>query len=382
MRNENKRLMVIITDRLSTIFKKGELTERYYNPGNLFDEVHILMLNDDAVNPEDIQIMAGSAKLYLYNLPAGNEFFIKSLGWQYFLTEKWIQKGLGIARDIDPHLIRVYDNFLQGYLAKRIKDALGVNYIVSLHGVWDKDGMVGITRKIIRAFRKKLEVTALKGASAVIAVYEPIVRYAKKHGGQNVQLIYNVIAGDKISKKGTYEIKNHLKLITINRQLKEKNPENIIRAVKDLDCRYLIVGDGEYHDYLMQVAKENGCEDKVEFVRGILNTELCAMLKDFDMMVSHCDYWGMSKTVIEASHAGLPIIINKHPIEPIPEFKGDWIYLCDNTPEAYKEAIMKFSDDIGLRRKYGNAAYDHAMKYYNASEMEAQVLEIYKTFMK
>ncbi|MDD4564896.1 MAG: glycosyltransferase [Eubacteriales bacterium] len=382
MNKVKKRLMVIITDRLSTIVKKGEMTERYYNPGNLFDEVHILMLNNDVVDPADVKIMAGTADLFIYNLPAGNEFFVKSFGWQRPLIEGWVNEGIDIAREINPHLIRVYDNFIQGYLAKRIKDELGVNYIISLHGVWDKDGLIGIPRKIMRAFRKKLEITALKDASAVIAVYEPIVRYAKKYGGKNVHLIYNVIAGDKISKKKDYEIKDRLRLITVNRQLKEKNPENIIRAIKDIDCYYLIVGDGEYHDYLIQVARECGCENKVEFSKGIPNSELCSMLKDFDMMVSHCDYWGMSKTIIEAAHAGLPIIINKHPIEPIPEYKGNWILLCDNTPEAYEEAILKLAEDIELRKRYGEAAYDHAMNNYNSNVMEARVVEIYKEFMK
>jgi glycosyltransferase involved in cell wall biosynthesis len=121
-------------------------------------------------------------------------------------------------------------------------------------------------------------------------------------------------------------------LITINRQLKEKNPENIIRAIRDIDCRYLIVGDGAYHDYLKTVAEEAGCADKVEFVKAIPNAKLCKMLKDFDLMVSHCDYWGISKTVIEAALCGLPVIINHHSIEPIPDYEGDWVRLCDNSP--------------------------------------------------
>lgn len=40
-------LLVIISDRLSHIIKKGELIDRYYNPGDLFKHVHILMTNSD-----------------------------------------------------------------------------------------------------------------------------------------------------------------------------------------------------------------------------------------------------------------------------------------------------------------------------------------------
>ena len=54
------RLMVLIPDRLSDLVSKGEITERYYNPGNLFDEVHIVMTNDDKPDPVALQKMVGA----------------------------------------------------------------------------------------------------------------------------------------------------------------------------------------------------------------------------------------------------------------------------------------------------------------------------------
>ena len=70
-------LLVIIPDALSGLVNKGEITPRYYNPGNLFDEVHILMTNDDQVKPEDMQRTVGEARLYLHNLPEDRKQFIK-----------------------------------------------------------------------------------------------------------------------------------------------------------------------------------------------------------------------------------------------------------------------------------------------------------------
>ena len=34
------RLLVVIPDHLSDIVAKGEIQPRYYNPGEVFDEVH------------------------------------------------------------------------------------------------------------------------------------------------------------------------------------------------------------------------------------------------------------------------------------------------------------------------------------------------------
>src|SRR5580704_18008108 len=44
---ELERLFVIVPDRLSALVSKGEVTQRYYNPGNLFRVVHLFMTNDD-----------------------------------------------------------------------------------------------------------------------------------------------------------------------------------------------------------------------------------------------------------------------------------------------------------------------------------------------
>jgi hypothetical protein len=64
-----KRLLVIVPDRLSDIAGKGEVQPAYYNPGELFDEVHILMTNDDRPPIEPLQYMVGRAKLFVHNSP-------------------------------------------------------------------------------------------------------------------------------------------------------------------------------------------------------------------------------------------------------------------------------------------------------------------------
>ena len=72
-------LLVIVPDRISAIVEKGEYQPRYYNPGNLFDEVHILMTNDDRVDPADVQRTVGDARLYLHNLPEDREHFTRGI---------------------------------------------------------------------------------------------------------------------------------------------------------------------------------------------------------------------------------------------------------------------------------------------------------------
>lgn len=373
-----RRLLVIIPDRLTVLVEKGEITARYYNPGDLFDEVHLLLTNDDRPDPATVQKTVGRARLFLHNLPAGHGLFFRTLGWQPRLLRGWLRRGLVLAREIRPDLVRTHNNFLEGYLARTIKEALRVPFVTSLHGVWDRDELDSFPRRLRSAFRRKLERACLEAADSVIAVYKPIVRYAKQFGARDVHLIYNIVAGWDIAAKPVYGLHRPPRLITINRQRKEKDPSNIIRAIRDIDCEYILVGDGPYHEQLMALAEAEGCGAKVRFIRAMPNGQLCNLLQDCDLMLSHCDYWGISKTLLEGALAGLPIVVNEHPIEPIPDYEGDWLTLCDNSVEGYRAAIRKLLDDDALRQGMGEAARQHAQEHFAPSSMEGKVVAIYQ----
>jgi len=371
-----ERLVVIVADRLSELVSKGELVERYYNPGNLFREVHLIMTNDDHPEPREIQKTAGGAVLHIHNLPAPS--LKETLGWQPFMLEKWVASGRNLIGKVAPNLIRTHNNFLEGYLACRVKKALAIPYIVSLHGVWDRDCLSGFMDRFRRFFRVKLERESLAHADGVIAVYAPILRYAREYGARKVELIYNAVSGCHIRKKESYRLASPPRLLTINRQVREKNPEQIIRAAAALGCCYTLVGDGELHEHLREVARQAGCAGRVEFIRSMSNEKLCAMLGEFDIMVSHCDYLGISKTLIEAALAGLPVVINRQPFSHVPDLEGEWVTLCENTPEGYGGALRELLDSEEKRRDAGLKAHCHAHALFDPAAMEEKVVALYR----
>lgn len=374
-----ERLMVIIPDRLSDILRKGEVTPRYYNPGELFGEVHIVLMNDDRPDPAAVQPMVGAAKLHLHNLIASQgKFLLRTLGWQLPLIEPLLRRAVALAREIRPQLVRTHNNFLEGAVAQRLKRELGIPYIVSLHGVWDVDDRTTAMGRTLAVFREKLERIALADADAVIAVYSPIVRYARDYGARRVELIYNIVAGAAVAVKTSYALNRPPRVITINRQLAEKNPSNIIRAVAELDCTYTLVGTGPLHEQLIALAAELGYGDRVRFIPSMPNAELCASLGEYDLMVSHCDYWGMSKTMIEGALAGLPIVINRHPQIAIGEYEGDWLVECENSPAGYKTAISALLADKSLRAALGQRARHVAHTRFDPAIMEEKTVRLYR----
>jgi glycosyltransferase involved in cell wall biosynthesis len=375
------KLLVIIPDKLSALVCKGEITPRYYNPGNLFREVHILMTNADRPDPADLQTTVGTAKLILHNLPKPS--FIRTLGWQPPLIRDWVNRGLRLIGDIGPGLIRTHNNFLEGYLASRAKVARHIPYVVSLHGVWDRDNLRTPFERICRRLTQNYERIVLANADEVIAVYSSILRYARKYGARNPQLVYNVVAGDAIFRRRNYDCRDgEARLLTINRQLPEKNPENILRAIRDIPCRYILLGDGEYHPRLRRLATELGIQERVEFIKAMPNARVCTLLPTVDICVSHCDYFGMSKTIVEAALAGLPIVLNRHPVEPIPEYDGDWLCLCQNSPEGYRTALLKLLASAEARRQLGEKAWRHAKTTFDPAVMEGKTVALYRQAME
>lgn len=58
-----QRLMVMVPDRITDILVKGEYQPNYYNPGELFDDVHLLTTTDDRPDLTLLQRTVGRARL-------------------------------------------------------------------------------------------------------------------------------------------------------------------------------------------------------------------------------------------------------------------------------------------------------------------------------
>lgn len=374
-----KRLLVIVNYPVSAILNKGEYPPGYYNPGDVFDEIHILTTVSDSVDVEKMQFTGGKARVFFYSVPAPS--MKSSLGWQPFLLRTWVNRCLSLVKGISPNLVRVHNSFIQGYLAYEIKKELHIPYVMSLHGVWDRDDLGTFTQRFIHIFRKKFEKISLRNSDAVIAVYSPIVRYAKEYGARNIQVIYNAVGAQNIPRKKSYTLSVPPKLITINRMNREKNPENIVRAVKDIDCEYYLVGDGPYRQKIQDLVNELGMEEKVKFVKSMPNHELLNMLIECDVLVSHCDYWGISKSLIESALLGIPVVINDLPAEANGDLQGGWVFLCQNTPDDYRRAIRELLSDQEKRQSLGITANRHASENFDPKLLVEKVATIYRGLM-
>ncbi len=378
-------LLVIIPDFISEILSKGEYPDRYYNPGNLFDEVHILMTNNDRPEVAEVQKTAGNAKLYLHNLPYGRKLFLRSIGYRPQFLRPWAIQAVELARQIQPALIRCHGAHLNAYIASQIKQTLGIPYIISLHTNPDESIRVECTGWIKRLYYRSLETverTVLKQADIVLPVYEPIIPYLRRMGVKRYEVSYNALNLSGLSKKKYYSLHNLVRVISVGRQLKEKNPENIIRALCKLTMVHLtLVGDGPYHDYLKSLARKCEVDNRITFHRAIPNEDLCRQLPNHDIFAVHTEYWELSKSVLEPLLTGLPVVINRRLGQPVPELRGDFVSMVENSVDGYYHALKRLIEDDNLREQLGRRAYAHANEHWAPAKTEANFAEVYERIM-
>ncbi len=405
------KLLVIIPDSLSSLIQKGEITDRYYNPGNLFDEVHILTCNDDKPDSHELQKTVGTARLFLHNLPEEERFLIHNTRWfkpwllepwakpflylvkeyQFKLLNDWAQPGIELAREIKPDLIRCHGNDTNAYLAGRIKLELGIPYVVSLHTNPDVDPRRrplppygSWWEQLYSTIFDAIEIQGLIHADRVLPVYQSIIPYLERAGCSNYEIAYNVLPGENLIRKEDYALHHPVRVISVGRHYVHKNPENIIRAVGDLPNVHLtLVGDGPYQERLQALVSECGLEDRVVIIPAIPNSKLCSMLHEYDVFAVHVEAFGISKTVLEALLVGMPVITNlREGIGgQVPELDGDFVMRVNDTSDGYARAIRKLVEDDALRESQGRKAYARAQENWASAKTEMKYVEIYKQVM-
>src|SRR5215831_19214943 len=251
--NDMTRLLVCVPDRITDILVKGEYQPNYYNPGEVFDEVHILMTNDDRPDLRALQRTVGRAKLHTHNWPDDLTLPAMKNAWLApFRLRSWAKGGVEIARKIAPDLIRCHGADWNTYLASRVKAELGIPYLVSLHINPDvnpvrriKDGELTREQRRHNAFYDHMERVALRNAALVMPVYKPILPYLARLGVKRVEVCYNVLNGRHLRQKRDYQLHQPARIISVGRIFDDKDPTHIIEAVAGLGNSHLtIVGDG------------------------------------------------------------------------------------------------------------------------------------------
>ncbi len=368
------KICVLPNDALISYYNKGEIKAGYYNPKNMFDEVHVLSLFDEEVEEQKVQLMAGVAKLKIHKLGKANLSNYKSF-------EENVTKIIG---EIKPDIIRSYNPLVQGWLATKVSKKLEIPLIISLHTNYEqqrsflkKEYKYFHFLKMTYAFQK-IEKFVLQNADAVICVYEFIVPYAKKMGARNVQVIYNRVDLHTFSPHSEKEfVSSRPTILSVGRLIEQKDHRYLIEAIKELDVNLLLIGDGPNYESLVQLINSLGVADKVKIIKRIPHEKLNGYYVASEIYAQPMKFLdGIPMPVLEAMASGLPIVMSKHDTSYF-EIIDSAVAYVENDKKSFANAFNKILSNPEYKEELQKKSLE-TVKKISGELMEQKEYELYQ----
>jgi glycosyltransferase involved in cell wall biosynthesis len=333
------KLIVFPGDPLMRYFHKGEVKERYWNPENIFDEVHAISLCDEDIEPDKVQSFAGDARFFIHPVGRPNP--------SNFLAVR--KRALHYARSVQPDLIKGHGALAMGYYAAYCGRELRVPSVVALHSDYSiirtlrAAGISGLPRSLYQtAYRLTgMEHFALRTATAVTCAYEFPARHARWAGSPRIEVIYNRVDTNRF-KPTDKKPSEPLKVLTVGNHIPGKEPSAIIGAVADLPVELTVIGKGPLTPKLRELSRRQGTEHRVHFVDAVANADIHDEYQRHDIFCISIRYPGVCIPVLEAMASGLPVLTNKPLWEKAPEVVGEQAVIVDNNKEGFARGLQKF----------------------------------------
>jgi len=233
----------------------------------------------------------------------------------------------------------------------KLKSKYKLPYIISLRGS-DVPFYNKRFEKLDKLIFKRLSKKIWKKSKATITNSGGLRELALKSSPkQKIDIIYNGVDIGKFKPLKTKKKNKKIVLISTGRLIKRKGYQYLIPAIRNLDIKLQLIGDGNLTTELKQLVKQNKID--VEFLGKKNHKEIIKYLQKADVFVLPSLNEGMSNSILEAMACGLPIITtdtggSKELI------KGNGFIVKKNNISELKDAMQKFIDNSKLIKQMGN----------------------------
>lgn len=300
------KLCIFPNDPLISYFKKGEIKSRYFNPNDIFEEIHVISFIENDIDETKAQILFGTAKLHIHSI---GKISINK-------RKKEFENIMNLIRTIDPDVIRAYNSRLEGWFAANCAEKLNIPFFLSIHTQMDHNRIIAKKTNLkkylgLKYLEKFIEPYVIKQANKITIVYKIIEPYVIKKGGKNPELLYNRIDLSQFSKGEKIERLPTPLVLSVGNLIREKNHECVIRAMKNLDAHHLIIGKGNDFKRLQKIIKDEKLERKVQIIDSVPHNEIQNYYKSANVFALAYDpeLEELPMPVMEAMASGLPTII-------------------------------------------------------------------------
>lgn len=141
-------------------------------------------------------------------------------------------------------------------------------------------------------------------------------------------------------------------ILFVGRIHESKGLQYLVQAIKDIDCKLLIVGkDAGFKNKIISITKKLGISEKIIFAGGLSDNDLITSYYSSDVFVLFSEWEGFGITVIEAMASGKPVIVSN---------RGSLPYLVKNNDNGFvvkypsiKKLELKIKELLSKKKERG-----------------------------
>lgn len=306
------------------------------------------------------------------------------------LSQNYLSYFHAIVQAIDdfkPDIIHVHHLMPLTWIARFVKIAYGVNYVVTAHGseipTLKKDKRYPYLT--IESLRKAVRIVTnsfwTKEWMQEIVGNEFNNKIRVIPGGVNVSSFPQRVDTSGIDKK--YDLKNKKLVLFTGKLTAYKGVKYLIQAAKQIDGIIGITGDGPEKKFLEKLARYLGAKN-VRFFGLIAEKELIAMYYRADVSVVP-SVWDepLGLVVLEAMAARTPVVVTKRGGIPLMVKDGyNGFFIKSRNPKDIAEKVNKLLVSDSLREKMGERARQTVLERFTWEIIAKRYEKTYNEFKK
>ena len=172
-------------------------------------------------------------------------------------------------------------------------------------------------------------------------------------------------------------------LLGVGRLIYYKGFDFAIRAMRGIDARLLLVGDGPLRSSLEELARSLGVADRVHFIGNIHNHEITPYYFACDVFVFpsifRSEAFGIAQ--LEAMACGRPIVntlLRDSGVPFVSRHEETGLSVEPRDPDALAGAVTSLLDDPERRRRFGEAGRRRVAEEFDKAVMRERILSLYR----
>lgn len=266
-----------------------------------------------------------------------------------------------------------------GDAAARLSAALGIPYVVSVHGLdVFSERQAG---RVLGNWCRRVSARVYREARAVICISEK-VRERIADASANTKVIYNGVDASLFSP--AEEQKWPLVVLSVGNLIPTKAHAVLLRAFARMlpfvtDCNLEIIGEGPERSALIRLSEQLGISARVRFLGKQSREDVARAMRRCAVFALPSEYEGLGCVYMEAMASGRPAIACEgQGIDEIIEHGSNGWLVPPQGEAQLGDALRMLLRNQDFRSRLGNAARNTVLQHHTLNRRAEQLAHMYR----